>query len=161
VAGIQARCRRYLDSSDARAAPEERARSGCCSGFMFDVHRAVRLAKKHGKHKAAMQLLLMLRSYDDALAVAETYDERLSVVEEVCCACTAAGPPPHLSRVAAHELISFGIHYLEHSPNVDQVLDPPTHQLSPAWPGCTFLELLAPRTSLLCHDCLLRTRSNE
>lgn len=102
----QAPCRRYLDSLEATTAPEERGRSGCSNGFMFDAHRAVRLAKKHSKHKAAMQLLLMLRSYEDALAVAETYDERLCVVEEVCCGCTpAAAPPPTCGRLAPQQTL--------------------------------------------------------
>ena len=70
---------RYLDAPEAHAAD---AHDG---GVVHrcDARRAVRLAVKHGKRLAAMQLLASLRAFDDALALAETYDERLAVVEEV------------------------------------------------------------------------------
>lgn len=55
---------------------------------MFDGLRGVRTALKHGRRTAAMQLLVALRQCDDALRLAETYDERLAVVEQ-------ARPLPH------------------------------------------------------------------
>lgn len=74
---------RYLDSDKARWTDEERAEARHSGPFVFDARRAVQLAQQHGKRRAAMQLLVELEAFEDALALASSYDERLSVVEEV------------------------------------------------------------------------------
>ena len=73
----------YIDAPEARLPSPP----GAPAVLRCDARRAARLAARHGKRAAARQLLAALHAFDDALALAHTYDERLAVVEEVRGSC--------------------------------------------------------------------------
>jgi hypothetical protein len=71
---------RYLASEKARWEPAEGEHA---SRFVFDARRAVQLAKRHGKREVGWQLLVEIGAFEEALALSTTYEERVSVIEEV------------------------------------------------------------------------------
>ena len=54
--------------------------------FSFNVHRAVRLAQRYRHFGAARTLLVQLHAYEQAIALADTFEEGVQVVTEVCSA---------------------------------------------------------------------------
>jgi hypothetical protein len=51
--------------------------------FFIDVHRAVRLAKRHGCKAEARHLLVQLHAFPQAMRMAESSEQGLQIVNEV------------------------------------------------------------------------------
>lgn len=55
----------------------------CVHPFLFDAQRAVRLAQHYGHKSVACKLLVQLNAFEQAIALAETFEEGILVSSEV------------------------------------------------------------------------------